>query len=92
MSLAMVLVPVPYPVFQQPDAVYRHGRTMDGTQRYNCTTCRRTFQMQHRQKIPRVWRKTTAITLIGSGVRGTARGLSISAQTVMGQLKERLTK
>lgn len=90
----MVLVPVLCPVCQQPEAVYRHGKATDGTQRYRCTACRRTFQLQYRQKVhePGVRTKITAMALNGSGVRDTARVLGISAQTVMGELKKKLTK
>jgi len=86
----MVLVPVLCPVCQQPEAVYRHGKATDGTQRYRCVTCRRTFQLQYRQKAhePGVRAKITAMALNGSGIRDTARVLGISAQTVMGELKK----
>ncbi len=90
----MVLVPVLCPVCQQPEAVYRHGKATDGTQRYRCTACRRTFQLQYRQRVhePGIRVKITEMALNGSGVRDTARVLGISAQTVMSELKKKLTK
>ena len=93
----MVLEPVICPACQQPDAVYRHGKAnngkaSNGTQRYRCTTCRRTFQLRYRHKVyePGVRAKITDLALNGSGIRDTARVLGISPQTVMGELKKRL--
>ena len=90
----MVLEPVLCPVCQQPEAVFRHGRARDGTQRYRCTACRRTFQLRYRHRVhePGVRARITAMALNGSGVRDTARVLGISAQTVMAELKKRSTK
>ena len=88
----MVLEPVSCPVCQQPEAVYRHGKATDGTQRYRCTACRRSFQLRYRHKVhePGVRDKITTLALNGSGIRDTARVLGISPQTVMGALKKRL--
>lgn len=90
----MVLVPVICPACQQPEAVYRHGKATDGTQRYRCTACRRTFQLHYRHKVhePGVRAKITDLALNGSGIRDTARVLGISPQTVMGELKKRLKR
>jgi transposase len=87
----MVQLPVLCPACQQPEAVYRHGKATDGTQRYRCTACRRTFQLHYRQKVhePGVRAKITDMALNGSGVRDTARVLGISPQTVMGELKKK---
>lgn len=88
----MVLVPVICPAWQQPEAVYRHGKATAGTQRYRCTACRRTFQLQYGQKVhePGMRAKITDRARNGSGVRDTARVLGISAQTVLGELKKKL--
>lgn len=88
----MVLEPVICPACQQPAAVYRHGKATDGTQRYRCTACRRTFQLRYRHKVHAagVRAKITDMALNGSGIRDTARVLGISPQTVMGELKKRL--
>lgn len=76
----MVLEPVICPVCQQPEAVYRHGKATDRTQRYRCTACRRTVQLRYRHQIhePSVWARLTALALHGSGIRDTARVLGIS--------------
>lgn len=86
----MVLIPVLCPNCQQAEAVYRHGKATDGTQRYRCTSCRRTFQLQYRHRVHEagVWAKITDMALNGSGIRDTARVLGISPQTVMGELKK----
>jgi transposase len=90
----MVQVAVICPYCQQPEAVYRHGKATDGTQRYRCTACRRTFQLAYRHKVhePGVRDKITHMALNGSGIRDTARVLGSSAQTVMGELKKRLKR
>ena len=90
----MVLEAVLCPVCQQPEAVYRHGKTRDGRQRYRCTACARTFQLQYRHKVyePGTRARITDMALNGSGVRDTARVLGISPQTVMGELKKKLTR
>ena len=70
----MVQLPVLCSVCQQAEAVYRHGKATDGTQRYRCTACRRTFQLQYWLKIhePGVRAKITDLALNGSGY-GTRR-------------------
>ena len=87
----MVLLPVLCPGCQQADAVYRHGKATDGTQRYRCTSGRRTFQWQYRHKVQAagVRDKITEMALNGSGIRDTARVLGISPQTVMSELKKK---
>lgn len=89
----MVLEPVVCPACEQPEAVYRHGKATDGTQRYRCTACRRTFQLRYRHRIhaPGVRARITALALNGSGIRDTARVLGISTQAVMAELKKKST-
>ena len=88
----MVYEAVLCPACGQSEAVYRHGRATDGTQRYRCTACRRTFQLRYRQKIHEagVRGRITALALNGSGIRDTARVLGVSPQAVMAELKKRL--
>ena len=88
--MAIVQLPVLCPVYQQLEAVYRHGKATDGTPRYRCTACRRTFQLHYRQQIHvlGVRAKITDLALNGSGIRYTARVLGISPQAVMGELKK----
>jgi len=89
----MVYEAVLCPTCQQAEAVYRHGRATDGTQRYRCTACRRTFQLRYRHKIhePGVRERITTLALNGSGIRDTARVLGVSTQAVMAELKKKST-
>ena len=89
----MVYEAVVCPACEQAKNVYRHGRATDGAQRYRCTACRRTFQLQYRHKIHAagVRARITDLALNGSGIRDTARVLGISPQTVMAELKKKLT-
>ncbi len=89
----MVVEAVVCPACQQPEAVYRQGKTADGRQRYRCTACRRTFQLPYRHKVhePGTRQRITDMALKGSGIRDTARVLGISAQTVMGEVKKKST-
>ena len=90
MYLCTVLVPIIGPACQKPEAVYRHGKATDGTQRYRCPAYWRTFQLQYRQKVhePGVRAKITDRALNGSGVRDTARVLGSGPHTVLGELKK----
>jgi transposase-like protein len=90
----MVLEPVLCPACQQPEAVYRHGKATDGTQRYRCAACRRTFQLRYRHKIHEVGvrARITEMALNGSGIRDTARVLGVSPQAIMAELKKRLPR
>jgi transposase len=90
----MVYEAVLCPACQQAEPVYRHGRATDGTQRYRCTACRRTFQLRYRHKMyePGVRERITDLALNGSGIRDTARVLGVSTQAVMAELKKRLSR
>ena len=90
----MVLEAILCPFCQLPEAVYRHGQSGDGRQRYRCAQCRRTFQMQYRHKVREAGtrEKIAPMALNGSGIRDTARVLGIRPQTVMGELKKRLKR
>jgi len=89
----MVYEAVVCPACAQAESVYRHGRATDGTQRYRCTACCRTFQLQYHHKIHEagVRDRITQMALNGSGIRDTARVLGISTQAVMAELKKKLT-
>jgi transposase len=90
----MVYEAVSCPHCHQPEAVYRHGRTADGRQGYRCTVCRRRFHVHyhHAGCQPGTADKIEELALNGSGIRDTARVLGISPQTVMAQLKKRLSR
>ncbi len=86
----MVLAAISCPSCAQAEAVYRHGTNSDGSQRYRCTACRRTFQLTFRRRAhdPAVAAQIVALALNGSGIRDTARTLRISTNTVLAHLKK----
>ena len=71
--------------------MYRHGKTVDGYQRYRCTACRRTFQLRYRHIVQEsgTRQQITTMALNGSGIRDTVRVLSVSPQIVMGGVEKR---
>ncbi|MGI4733918.1 MAG: IS1-like element transposase [Janthinobacterium lividum] len=86
----MVLAAVQCLACQQPEAIYRHGKTRDGRQRYQCVTCQRTSQFPYQQQVyePGTRARILDIALNGSGIRDTARAMDIGPQKVMGKLKK----
>lgn len=80
------------PACGQAEGVVRHGKVSDGTQRYRCRACARTFQARLRRRgaDPAVQAQIVALALNGSGIRDTARVLRISTNTVLAHLKKKL--
>jgi transposase-like protein len=75
--------------------VVKNGKTPQRKQRYLCQNqeCpRRTFIIDytHDGYKPEVKQKITEMAVNGSGIRDTARVLSISTHTVMKELKKRI--
>lgn len=60
-----------------------------GAQRYQCTSCQRTFQLEYRQNAskPGVKEQIIAMTMNGSGIRDIGRVLNISTDTVIATIK-----
>ena len=73
--------------------VIKHGLSCTGEQRYRCrhTTCGKTFQLPHRYNACESGLKERIVdmALNGSGVRDTARVLSIAIGTVITTLKKK---
>ena len=72
------------------DDLVKNGHAENGTQRYRCNTCRRSFQLDYRYN---AWKKgikdqIDTLTLNSSGVRDIGRSLKISANTVVAHLKK----
>lgn len=89
----MVLEPVLCPDCNSDDVV-KHGRSGAGKQRYKCRKreCRRsTFIRAYgdRGYLPEVKQQMAEMALNGSGIRGTARVLSISPTTVIEAVKKK---
>jgi transposase-like protein len=74
--------------------IVKRGKTHRGTQRYLCqnTACARgSFLLDYRNRgcVPEVKQQIIDISLNASGVRDTARGLRISTDTVLSELKKK---
>lgn len=72
----------------------KNGHSENGTQRYRCQGCGRSFQVAYRYN---AWKPGTKAqieeqTLNSSGVREISRNLKISANTVLGHLKKSVRK
>ena len=69
----------------------KNGHSENGTQRYRCNACRRSFQWEYtyRAWLPDVQQQIESQTLNGSGVRDIGRNLGISKDTVVAALKKK---
>jgi insertion element IS1 protein InsB len=90
----MVLMPVRCPHCHS-DSVITGGTTTAGTQRYKClnATCPHyAFQLDliDKGRCPEIKEHIIDRALNGSGIRDTARVLTISPTTVMNELKKRV--
>ena len=87
----MVLEAIACPHCGQIQAVKRHGTTPQGSQRYRCYACCRSFlrHYRHQARLRAVQAQITEMALHGSGIRDTARVLKISPTTVLAHLKKK---
>jgi transposase-like protein len=90
---SMAVIPVRCPSCDG-EAVVKRGKTETGKQRYLCQNAAcscRTFLLDYTNRgyLPSVKRQIIDLTLNGSGIRDTARVLSISTDTVIGELKKK---
>jgi insertion element IS1 protein InsB len=90
---SMAVIPVRCPSCDG-DAVVKRGKTDRGKQRYLCQTeaCSyRTFLLDYTNRgyMPSVKRQIIDLIMNGSGIRDTARVLSISTDTVISELKKK---
>ena len=73
--------------------VIKHGKGEAGGQRYRCKTegCGKTFQLSHRYKAYEegVKERIVDMALNGSGIRDTARVLSVAINTDISTLKKK---
>ena len=90
----MVTISILCPYCNKPDAVRRKGVGTTGHQRYQCETCKRSFQLNYTKLAyqPGMKEKVVDMALNGSGIRDTARVLKINMNTVMSTLKKRPLK
>jgi transposase-like protein len=68
----------------------KNGHSENGTQRWFCTDCRKSFQLTYRYiaRKPGVKEQITVLTLNSSGVRDIGRTLNINKNTVIAELKK----
>jgi transposase-like protein len=88
-----MLAPVGCPTCQSTDVV-KYGKTPDGKQRYQCRNLacqRQTFLLKYTNKgfLQEVKTQIVDMALNGSGIRDTARVLTVSPTTVMNTLQKR---
>ena len=72
----------------------KNGHSENGTQRWLCIVCRKSFQLSYRYNArkPGVKEQITELTLNSSGVRDIGRILGISPNTVVTELKKNATR
>ena len=80
-------------VFCGSDAVVKNGKSSVGVQRYHCREngCHKTFQRTYGYQacIPGMKERIVNMAINGSGIRDTARVLSVSIQTVITTVKKK---
>jgi transposase len=72
------------------DDLVKNGRSENGTQRYRCNECERSFQNEYSYNAwkPGVKDQIETQTVNSSGVRDIGRNLGISKNTVISELKK----
>ena len=72
------------------DDLVKNGRSENGTQRYRCNACGKSFQHQYAYNAwkPGVKNQIGQQTLNSSGIRDISRNLNISRNTVISELKK----
>ena len=68
----------------------KNGHSENGTQRWRCINCRKSFQLTYRYhaRKPGVKEQIIVQTMNGSGVRDIGRNLGINKNTVVSELKK----
>lgn len=75
----------------QTDRFSKNGHSENGTQRYRCKSCKKSFQLDYSYLAwkPGMKEKIDEQILNSSGVRDTARVLEINKNTVISHLKKK---
>jgi transposase-like protein len=70
--------------------LHKNGHSENGTQRWHCNSCRKSFQLAYRYNArkPGVKEQIIPLTLNCSGVRDIGRVLGINKNTVVSELKK----
>jgi transposase-like protein len=74
------------------DDLVKNGHSENGTQRYFCKDCKKSFRIEYSYNAwkPGVKEQIEIQTLNSSGVRDISRNLEISKSTVISELKKKL--
>lgn len=74
----------------QSSDIQKNGHSENGTQRWRCKTCKKSFQLTYSYKARELGVKDQIdqLTLNSSGVNDTARVLGISKNTMINHLKK----
>jgi transposase-like protein len=72
----------------------KNGHSENGTQRWYCVDCKKSFQLTYRYNAwnPGIKEQITEMTLNSSGIRDIGRNLRISNNTVVAELKKKRLK
>jgi transposase-like protein len=70
--------------------IVKNGHSENGSQRWRCNKCRKSFQLDYRYNARKqgIKEQIAALTLNSSGVRDISRILKISRNTVTSELKK----
>jgi len=73
------------------DDLVKNGHSENGTQRWFCKGCKKSFQMKYtyNARKPGVKEQILELTLNSSGVRDISRTLHINKNTVISELKKK---
>ena len=85
----MATIKVPCRFCGGTDEVRRHGNGSNGNQRFRCSDCKRTFQVDYAYEAckPGMKDKIIDMAMNNAGVRDTARVLKVGCNTVLRTLK-----
>ncbi|VCY99639.1 hypothetical protein BANRA_04669 [Escherichia coli] len=87
----MASVSISCPSCSATDGVVRNGKSTAGHQRYLCSHCRKTWQLQftYTASQPGTHQKIIDMAMNGVGCRATARIMGVSLNTILRHLKLR---
>jgi transposase-like protein len=71
----------------------KNGHSENETQRWQCNSCKKSFQLEYRYNAwkPGIKEQITELTMNSSGVRDISRTLQINKNTVISELKKNST-
>ena len=79
-------------IYCKSQEVWKYGKNGKKKQRYKCKKCKKSFILKYSKKgwMPEIREKIIKMAMNGSGIRDTARVLSIHTGTVMSHIKKSL--